>query len=142
MISITSNPPGLKILLVDDSDDDRVLFSATFAKTGLSGNILKIEDGSEAIAFLKALPDRPRSEWPDVVFLDLKMPVQNGFEVLQWIKDQPALHPLRIFVLSGSDDPGDIVRARNLGARDYFVKPIRAETLRKILSPPCSPIDQ
>jgi CheY-like chemotaxis protein len=125
---------GLKILLVDDDDDDRFLFKAVFTRTGISGDIVEKEDGREAIEFFENLLTGAQMEWPDVVFLDLKMPGQNGFEVLQWITRQPSLKPLRIFILSGSNEPADIARGRALGAIDYIVKPMRVERLRDLLS--------
>jgi CheY-like chemotaxis protein len=66
----------------------------------------------------------------------LKMPGQNGFEVLEWLKNKPSLRPLRIFILSGSNEPADIARGRALGALDYIVKPVRLERMRELLSDP------
>src|SRR5215204_378188 len=124
---------GLKILLVDDDDDDRFLFRTAFIKTGISGHIIEKEDGTEAIQFFDALLTGVGAEWPDLVFLDLKMPGPNGFEVLEWIKTNPSLNPLRIYILSGSNEPADIARARALGVIDYIVKPLKVERLRQLL---------
>lgn len=124
----------LKILLVDDSDDDRFLFNAILQKSGLSAEVIEKEDGDEAVEFFKQLTASLNTEWPEAVFLDLKMPQRNGFEVLQWVKDRPALKPLRIFVLSGSSESSDIERARALGAVGYFVKPLTSEKIRELFS--------
>ena len=124
----------LKILVVDDSDDDRFLFAAAFQKSGLRADIIEKEDGDQAIEFLKQLTSSLKAEWPDGVFLDLKMPQRNGFEVLQWVKDQGGLKALRIFVLSGSSQSSDMERARALGAVGYFVKPLTSEMIREIFS--------
>jgi two-component system, chemotaxis family, response regulator Rcp1 len=125
---------GLKILLVDDDDDDRFLFRTAFGKTGISGDIIEKEDGTEAIQFFDALLAGAGAEWPDLVFLDLKMPGPNGFEVLEWIKTKTPLHPLRIYILSGSNEPADIARGQALGAVDYIIKPLKFEHLRELLS--------
>jgi CheY-like chemotaxis protein len=125
---------ALKILLVDDDDDDRFLFRAAFSRSGIAGEIIEKEDGNEAITLFDELLSGAQTEWPDVVFLDLKMPGQNGFEVLQWIKAKPSLNSLRIFILSGSNEPADIARARALGVIDYIVKPLKVERLRQLLS--------
>ena len=121
------------MLLVDDSEDDRFLFGMAFRKSGLSGTIIEKEDGDGALESLGELLNCPSSEWPKVMFLDLKMPGRNGFEVLQWMQGPPALRPMKIVVLSGSNDPSDIERALELGAAEYVVKPIRAEKLREII---------
>ena len=122
----------MRILLVDDCDDDRFLFIAAFQKSRILGQIIEREDGDEAIEFLRQIA---QPEWPDAVFLDLKMPRRNGFDVLQWLRERPALKPLPIFVLSGSHEPSDIQRARELGAADYIVKPIKSTKIRDLLSP-------
>jgi DNA-binding response OmpR family regulator len=69
-----------------------------------------------------------------VVLLDLKMPGKDGFEVLEWIRGQPALENLPVIVLSGSNLEMDKVRAKELGARDYFVKNVEWEPLVRDLS--------
>ena len=125
---------SFKILLIDDSEDDRFLFRVAYEKSGLPGMIIEKEDGDDAIEYLEQLTRVPSKEWPRVTFLDLKMPGRNGFEVLRWMQGQPALSALKIVVLSGSYDPTDIKRAAELGAAAYYVKPIQAEKIREILS--------
>lgn len=124
----------MKILLVDDSDDDRYFFITAFRKSGVSGQIIEKQDGDEAIEFLGQITACAQTEWPNAVFLDLKMPRRNGFDVLQWVRERPALSPLQIFVLSGSHEASDIQRARELGVVHYIVKPIKAERIRELLS--------
>jgi CheY-like chemotaxis protein len=67
------------------------------------------------------------------VFLDLKMPGRNGFDVLEWIRGQPTPFPFPVLVLSGSHEPADMQRAKELGAKAYLVKPITSDKLREIL---------
>lgn len=128
----------LKILLVDDSDDDRCFFAWAFKNSGVTGEVLETEDGEEAIRLLTQMiaPRSAPAELPETMFLDLKMPGRNGFEVLQWIREQPALKSLKVFVLTGSDAPSDMERARELGANGYIVKPITAEKIGEITSMP------
>jgi len=113
-----SDAAAAKILLIDDSEDDRFLFGVAFRKSGLAGKIIEKQDGDEAIEYLAGLSAEPVPLWPEVTFLDLKMPGRNGFEVLQWLGEQPFFQKLRVVVLSGSYDPSDITRARELGAAD------------------------
>jgi CheY-like chemotaxis protein len=133
---MSTDRTSLKILLVDDSDDDRCFFLWMFRKSGISGEFLQAEDGEEAIKLLSQMiaEQTAPSELPHTMFLDLKMPRRNGFEVLQWIREQPAMKTLRVFVLTGSDAPSDMERARELGATGYIVKPITAEKIGEIIA--------
>lgn len=125
----------MKVLLVDDSDDDRLLFRAAFNQSGLRGEIVEKEDGDEAIAFLGQIAKQDCDQWPDAIFLDLKMPQRNGFEVLEWIRSKKTLRLLKIFVLSGSNEAADVQRAAQFSIADYLVKPISSDKIRTLLLP-------
>jgi CheY-like chemotaxis protein len=124
----------INVLLVEDLDDDRFFFERAFKKTGINACLFTAEDGTEAIEFLGRqgryvnAEEAPR---PDVIFLDLKMPGANGFDVLKWIRQQH--FDLRVIVLSGSEEPQDKVTALELGAKDYLVKPITPQQIAGIL---------
>lgn len=105
-----------RILIVDDSADDRFLFSRALKKSGFNGSFVEIENGERAIDYLQREPP------PDFVLLDLKMPIVSGFEVLEWIQGQPDLKTVPVVVLSSSPFPEDIERAKKLGAREYIAK--------------------
>jgi CheY-like chemotaxis protein len=125
------------ILIVDDSEDDRFFFELAFKKSGIQARLFSANDGEEAIEYLThsgRFSDAAEFPLPDLMFLDLKMPGRNGFEVLEWILARPVETKFPIIVLSGSYEPTDICRARELGAADYIVKPITQEALRRILS--------
>ena len=120
------------VLLVDDSEDDRFLFTYAFRTAGIPGRILESEDGDEAIdALLRARGSSSGQPWPDAMFLDLKMPGRDGFEVLTWVKQMVTDRSLEIYVLSGSNEPSDVQRARELGADDYITKPITEQKLQQ-----------
>jgi CheY-like chemotaxis protein len=124
------------ILLVEDSDDDMFFFRHTLRKTDFHGTLVTISDGGEAIKYLSAAmaPDG-ESAWPDVLFLDLKLPTFNGFEILTWMEQHNLLARLHVLVLSGSEYRADIERAKTLGATDYCVKPLSPEQLAAHLAP-------
>jgi CheY-like chemotaxis protein len=61
---------------------------------------------------------------PVVVFLDLKMPLVSGHEVLAWIRKQPRLEGLVVVVVTSSDEPSDVRRSYSLGANSYLMKPL------------------
>ena len=110
---------------MEDSEDDVYFFRRTLRKTAVKCDFDHVPNGAKAIEHLEKA-----AELPDMIFLDLKMPVVSGFDVLRWIQSSKLRGP-KVFVLSGSNDSGDRARASELGATDYLVKPITTEELRK-----------
>lgn len=125
------NQPG-SILLVEDSDDDVFLMKRTLNAAGVINPMQVVGDGAQAIDYLAgngAYADRASFPLPAVVFLDLKLPLRSGLEVLAWIRAQPAFESLLVIVLTSSDEPSDLRRAYSLGASSYLVKPLTAKQL-------------
>jgi CheY-like chemotaxis protein len=123
---------NLKLLLVEDSPDDVFFFKRTLGKCGFSGELIWAEGGIEAVEKLTALA--AQAALPDLIFLDLKLPSFSGFEVLNWIRQQQFSPPLRVVVLSGSDQTTDLQHSLKLGAIAYLVKPLRSASLQPFLS--------
>jgi CheY-like chemotaxis protein len=115
------------ILLVDDREEDVFFIRRAFKSADLKHRIAHVRDGDEAIKYLLRQPpydDNAVYPVPDVVVLDLKMPKRDGFEVLQWLRDQNALKPAPVVVLTSSDRDEDKKRAKDLGAGGYYTKPV------------------
>lgn len=134
---LPSAPPGGSIvgrwmmLLAEDSDDDAYFFQRELRKSNLSCTMVRAANGKLAIEALQAaLAGGVDQVFPSLVFLDLKMPVMSGFEVLEWLNTTDARDRLQVIVLSGSNDGTDRQRAADLGACDYLVKPITAAHLK------------
>ncbi len=124
------------ILLVEDSRDDAFFMEYALRKAGITHSLHLAPDGEAALEYLQGTgqyADRAAFPLPTVIFLDLKMPCLNGFEVLAWIRAQPALRHLPVFILTGSSEDRDRARARELGAEGYFVKPPNDAMLREIM---------
>lgn len=124
------------ILLVEDSRDDAFFLRHAFLKAGLSHPIIDVRNGQQAVNYLSGnalYADRSLYPLPNLVLVDLKMPLMDGFELLAWLKDRPELQRLPVIVISSSDLPNDRERAMKLGARDYFVKPNDPEELRNLV---------
>jgi CheY-like chemotaxis protein len=123
------------ILVADDDEQDIFLLRRAFKKAGLSHAILDVHDGEEVMRYLlggNGFDDRVRFPMPALLVLDIKMPKANGFDVLAWLKTQPELQQLPVVMLSSSSEERDIIKARELGAVDYFVKSSQLEDLQKL----------
>lgn len=115
------------ILLAEDNEDHVMLIRRAFRASGLVNPMYVVNDGQEAISYLKGegkYANRAEYPLPCLLLLDLKMPNKNGFEVLEWIRSQPAFKALRVVVLTTSGETGDINRAYRLGANSFLTKPM------------------
>jgi CheY-like chemotaxis protein len=117
----------MTILHVDDDENDRLLLNIAQRRAKVPANLIAVADGEQAIAYLQGnqvYSDRTRNPIPDLVLLDLKLPLKSGFEVLEWIRAQEELRHLPVIVLSSSEHETDRRRALESGANFYIVKPV------------------
>jgi|ERR1051326_2973972 CheY-like chemotaxis protein len=120
------------ILLVDDNPHDVVLLRLAFRRVGIIDPIKLVKDGAEAVLYLKGegvYSDRHAYPAPTLMLLDLKMPQTSGFDVLCWVRSQPAFAHLVVVVMTGSKQNDDVQRAYQLGANSYLVKPTKFSDL-------------
>lgn len=117
-----------KFLQIDDDLDDCELFMEALTAVSNS-SYTGINDPVEA--FEKLLKQEIK---PDVIFLDLNMPVMSGLELLAEIKKQETLQEIPVIIFSTSQLDDIIVKARQLGAHDYISKPNNFNDLKQILS--------
>ena len=123
------------ILIADDDPDDLFFTKRVLLKAGVKNPLVPLRDGEEVIHFLKTslIAAETAEPKPCLLFLDIKMPRCDGFEVLEWTRKQEALNELKIVILSGSDEPRDRKRAADLGADNYLVKPAEPKNLKNIV---------
>ena len=122
----------VNILLAEDNSDDIFLFRHAFKKAGGAGVLHAVSDGREALAYLGAdgvYQDRVSYPFPDALLLDLNMPRMNGFEVLEWIRQNPKCSRVMVHVFTTSCRAADIQRAYDSHANSYVVKPSRVDQL-------------
>lgn len=116
-------PDPFPILLVEDSEDDLFLFRRLLTKAEITNPLQVATNGQAAIDQLADIvAAAATASVPGIVFLDLKLPLRSGFEVLQWIGGQPLLKRTIVIVLSSSAESRDVKRAYELGADGYLVK--------------------
>ena len=123
------------ILLVEDNEDDIFIMQRALKQGGIMNPLQIVTDGQMALDYLGgqgSYADRARFPFPFIVFLDLKLPRMHGFEVLSWIRQQPALNTLSIVVLTSSDEPKDHDNAQQLGLTSYVVKPPTPQVLKAL----------
>lgn len=125
----------LTVLLAEDNEDDLFLSTRVLTKAGISP-VHHVEDGQQAMDYLAgvgAYADRARFPLPDLLLLDLKMPAYTGHEVLEWLRRQPGLETLRVYILTSSDEPRDRQRVQKAGVQGYLVKPLLPEHVAALL---------
>lgn len=136
---ITQRPPlGMRpyhstIMVVDDDPNDLIFIERAFRSIGVKDPIHTINGGEEAIAYMKGegkYADRATYAYPTFITTDLKMPGQDGFAVLEHLKNNPGWAVIPTVVLTSSPDLDDIKKAYMLGASSYHVKPNSTDELR------------
>jgi CheY-like chemotaxis protein len=123
------------VLLVDDEIITNIVHKSVLERTAAFGYIESACHGRQAIAFLENAisQDKPL---PDYIFLDINMPVMNGFQFLEEINNHFAIDRriVKIIVLSSSIDPKDREKARILGADHFLSKPLGTADILNILN--------
>jgi chemotaxis family two-component system response regulator Rcp1 len=114
----------IEILLVDDSLGDVRLAKEAVKESKLLNNLSVVNDGEEAMAFLRNEGKYVDSPRPDLILLDLNMPRKDGREVLAEIKADPDLKRIPVVILTVSKAEEDVLKAYNLYANCYVTKPM------------------
>jgi CheY-like chemotaxis protein len=114
------------VLLVEDDPNDVILMERAFRRAGMMSDFQVVRDGEQAVDYLSGKgqsSDLTRTPLPALVLLDLKLPRQSGFEVLRWMRAQSGLRRIPVLILTSSKEKHDIIRAYELGANAYLLKP-------------------
>ncbi|MFH1149205.1 MAG: response regulator [Actinomycetota bacterium] len=114
----------VEILLVEDSPTDIDLTREGLEMGKLANNLSVVENGDDALAFLRRQGDYSGSKRPDLVLLDLNLPGKDGREVLEEIKTDEDLMTIPVVVLTSSKAEEDIARSYKLHANCYIAKPV------------------
>jgi two-component system response regulator len=115
------------ILLVEDDPNDVELTLRAFRHSPLGNRVVVARDGIEALDYLRgtgAYADRNPAQLPQVVLLDLNLPVIDGLEVLRRIRGDERLRRLPVVILTSSDEDSDKLAGYGLGANSYVRKPV------------------
>lgn len=124
------------ILVAEDNDNDVVMLRRAFEHLGVMAPLQFVSDGQQAMAYLQGngkFANRDEYPLPDIMLLDLKMPRTSGLEFLEWWRKQQSLAPIRIVVLTTSEEIRDVNAAYRLGASSFLVKPVNFDEFRNTI---------
>jgi CheY-like chemotaxis protein len=128
---------ALPILLAEDNDDDVFILRRALKQAEVKNPLQLARDGQELMDYLSgagAFAARRDYPMPFLLLLDLKLPLHNGLEVLQWMRRDPRFARVTVAVLTSSAEQRDLKSARELGARFYLVKPPKSQTLASMMA--------
>jgi CheY-like chemotaxis protein len=114
----------VRILLVEDSPSDVAMTRAALRDGRIANELAVVNDGEEAMAYLRRDGEYSQAVRPDLVLLDLNLPKKDGREVLAEVKEEPDLKMIPIIVLTTSAAESDILRSYELHANSYVTKPV------------------
>jgi PAS domain S-box-containing protein len=124
---VTTTPsPGLRILVVDDNVSATVILCRLLSKLG-NHHVFTVHDGAEAVTAIK-------SQFPDLVLLDIGLPNLDGYEVAREIRQRPELAHVRIIALTGYGSQEDRRKSSQAGFDGHLVKPLGIDVLRSVLA--------
>jgi CheY-like chemotaxis protein len=120
----TSDAKQIEILLVEDSPSDAALTIEALKAGKIANRLNHVEDGIEAMNFLRRQGKYVKATRPDLIMLDLNLPKKDGREVLAELKNDPDLKLIPIIVLTTSRSDKDILQSYQLNANCYITKPV------------------
>jgi len=121
------------ILLVEDNPGDVRLTEEAFREGQIKNTLHVVNDGVEALTFLRQRDEYADAPRPDIVLLDLNLPRKDGDEVLDEIRDDPDLEALPVVVLTSSEAQEDIVQSYELQANAFLTKPVDPEEFIEVV---------
>jgi len=114
----------IHVLLVEDDPGDVLMTQEAFEHHKLRNQLHVVSDGVEALSFLRREGEHADAPRPGMILLDLNLPRKDGREVLEEVKNDPALRSIPVVVLTTSQAEEDILRSYNLHANAYVAKPV------------------
>lgn len=122
------------ILLVEDNEGDIILTLHAFEESKFATKVSLARNGKEALDFLKKKGDFIHAQRPDLILLDINIPIFNGLEVLKDIKGDESLKKIPVIMLTTSSNQKDIDRAYENYCNSYIIKPLEmSEFIEAIL---------
>ncbi|TDC68005.1 response regulator [Actinomadura sp. GC306] len=121
---MNDGPRPIEVLLVEDDPGDVLLTVEAFEHNKVHNSLHVVNDGEQAMEFLRREGEYANAPRPDLMLLDLNLPRKDGREVLQEVKENEELRRIPVVVLTTSEADEDILRSYNLHANAYVTKPV------------------
>jgi CheY-like chemotaxis protein len=131
---VTTSGQPVEVLLAEDNPGDARLTEKAFEQGNILNNLHIVEDGVEAMKFLRQEGEYREKPRPDLVLLDLNMPKKDGWDVLEEIKESSDLTRIPVIVLTSSEAEEDIVKSYELQANAYLTKPVDFQGFLEIVN--------
>jgi CheY-like chemotaxis protein len=124
------------IFLVDEDPDDHLLFQKAIKKINVTCNLTSVYTGGELFDLLLKKENHSNNavENPDLIILDLSIPLLNGFDTMDKIKSHVKLSSIPVYIMSASQDVKDSKRALDMGAQGFYAKPNSDGKLHQIIA--------
>lgn len=116
------------VLLADDDADDAEIFQETLGEVDPYASLHRVESGAAILQYLK-----DNSMKPDIIFMDLNMPLMNGWQCLAKLKNTRGLEDIPVVIYTTSSNPRDYEIAHALNAHGLITKPTDHKVLKKVL---------
>lgn len=122
------------ILLVEDNEGDIVLTLEAFEESKLMNKLSVVRNGKEALDFVFKKGEFAGAEVPDIILLDINLPLRNGIEVLQEIKGDERVKHIPVIMLTTSSSEMDIAQSYQHHANCYITKPVEVGKFLEAIS--------
>jgi CheY-like chemotaxis protein len=132
-VSVTSKSRPGDVLLVEDNPSDVYLTEVAFRRSNAATQIHVVEDGIQAMAFLRREASFASAPRPDLVLLDLNLPRKHGHKVLREIKEDPELKGIPVIILTTSTAEADINLCYEDHANCYIAKPVDFDQFERVV---------
>jgi len=127
------NADLVSVLLVEDDHGDVLLVREAFAEHKVANALSVVNDGVNALEFLRQEGEYVHAERPGLVLLDLNLPRKSGDEVLAEMKSDPSLATIPVVVLTTSEAEEDVLRSYQRHANAYVTKPVDFERFKSVI---------
>jgi CheY-like chemotaxis protein len=115
------------VIYIEDEPNDALLMQIAFQRAGIENPLIVLTDGQEAIEYLARVKEA--ADKPCLLLVDLNLTRKSGFEVVEWVRAQPAYQNLPVVILTSSEHDTDREQAHKLGVDEFLVKSPRLDQL-------------